>query len=546
MALKVLLLRKKRDDLTRALEGLLEKQAGYSARETELETAINELPDDAPEEDRAVVEQAVSDFETEREETEGAISSVTEQINELEAEISELEQRSAQAPSAESRDTGAEPRNETRGDEVMSRRNVFRGMSAQERTALMQREDVQTFLGRVRITIRERRAIGNAGLTIPDVFLGIIRENIMDYSKLIRHVNLRQINGDGRMVVMGTIPEAIWTDCCGSINELELVFNDVEVQCWKVGGYFDICNATIEDSDLNLASEILTVLGQAIGMAADKAMMFGLGTRMPLGIFTRLAQTSAPADYPATARPWVDLHTTNIKTIADTVTGVDLFRQFLLYTSAAKGKYSRGEKVWVMNEATHTALIAAAMSIDASGAIVSSVNGTMPVIGGAIEVLDFVPDNMIIGGYLDLYLLAERSGTRLEQSEHVRFLQDRTVFRGTARYDGAPVIAEGFVAIGINGVTPSAAGISFAPDTANTVQSIILNHPAVSVAAGASVQLVATTLPVKGEVTWTSGTEAKATVDATGKVTGVEAGTSVITATCGDATATCTVTVTSS
>lgn len=546
MALKVLLLRKKRDDLTRVLEGLRETQAGYAAREAELETAINELPDDAPEEDRAVVEQAVSDFETEREETEGAISSVTEQINELEREISEQEQRSARTPAPEPQDTGAEPRNETRGDEVMSRRNVFRGMSVQERTAVMQREEVQTFLGQVRTTIRERRAIGNTGLLIPEVFLGIIRENIMDYSKLIRHVNLRQINGDGRMVVMGTIPEAIWTDCCGSINELELVFNDVEVQCWKVGGYFDVCNATIEDSDLNLASEILTVLGQAIGMAVDKAILFGLGTRMPLGIFTRLAQTSAPADYPATARPWADLHTSNVKSIADNVTGVDLFRQFLLYTSAAKGKYSRGEKVWVMNEATHTALIAAAMSIDASGAIVSSVNGTMPVIGGIIEVLDFVPDNVVIGGYLDLYLLAERAGTRLEQSEHVRFLQDRTVFRGTARYDGAPVIAEGFVAIGINGVTPSAAGISFDPDTANTVQSIILNHPAVSVAAGATVQLVATTLPVKGEVTWSSGTEAKATVDATGKVTGVAAGTSVITATCGDATATCTVTVTSS
>lgn len=546
MALKVLLLRKKRDDLTRALEGLREKQAGYAAREAELETAINELPDDAPDGDREAVEQAVSDFEAEREETEGAISSVTEQINELEREISELEQCSARTSAPETGDTGEEPRNETRGDEVMSRRNVFRGMSAQERTAVLQREDVQTFLGQVRTTIRERRAIGNAGLLIPEVFLGIIRENIMDFSKLIRHVNLRQINGDGRMVVMGTIPEAIWTDCCGSINELDLVFNDAEIQCWKVGGYFDVCNATIEDSDLNLASEILTVLGQSIGMAVDKAILFGLGTRMPLGIFTRLAQTSAPADYPATARTWVDLHTSNIKSIADTVAGVDLFRQFLLYTSAAKGKYSRGEKVWVMNEATHTALIAAAMSIDASGAIVSSVNGTMPVIGGAIEVLDFVPDNVVIGGYLDLYLLAERAGTRLEQSEHVRFLQDRTVFRGTARYDGTPVIAEGFVAIGINGVTPSSSGISFDPDTANTVQSIILDHPAVSVAAGATIQLVATTLPVKGTVTWSSGTESKATVDATGKVTGVAAGSSVITATCGDATATCTVTVTSS
>ena len=187
-----------------------------------------------------------------------------------------------------------------------------------------------------------------------------------------------------------------------------------------------------------------------------------------MGIFTRLAQTQAPADYPATARPWVDLHTTNIKSIAASVKGVDLFRQFLTDTAAAKGKFSRGTKVWVMNETTYTALVAAAMTIDAGGAIVAGVNGQMPVIGGAIEVLDFIPDNVILGGYFDLYLLAERAGTSLTQSEHYKFVEDRTVFKGTARYDGQPAIAEGFVAIGINGTTPSASGITFAPDTANT------------------------------------------------------------------------------
>ena len=41
------------------------------------------------------------------------------------------------------------------------------------------------------------------------------------------------------------------------------------------------------------------------------------------------------------------------------------------------------------------------------------------------------------------------------------------MFKGTARYDGQPTIAEAFVAIGINGVTPNAT-MSFAADTANS------------------------------------------------------------------------------
>ena len=90
----------------------------------------------------------------------------------------------------------------------------------------------------------------------------------------------------------------------------------------------------------------------------------------------------------------------------------------------------------------------------------------MPVIGGDIVVLNFVPDNVIIGGYFDLYTLAERAGEKFATSEHVRFLQDQTVMKGTARYDGTPVIAEGFVAIGLNNVTPNAS-MTFAPDEAN-------------------------------------------------------------------------------
>ena len=187
---------------------------------------------------------------------------------------------------------------------------------------------------------------------------------------------------------------------------------------------------------------------------------------MPLGVVTRLVQTAAPADYPATARPWADLHTSNIVSIAAGTEDADLFKEIVLALGAAKGAYSRGTKVWVMNETTYTTLVANAMTIDANGAIVSGVSGQMPVAGGTIEVLNFIPDNVIIAGYFDLYLLAERAGTKFATSEHIRFLQDQTVMKGTARYDGVPVIAEAFVAIGLGGTTPNAT-MTFASDTAN-------------------------------------------------------------------------------
>ena len=77
---------------------------------------------------------------------------------------------------------------------------------------------------------------------------------------------------------------------------------------------------------------------------------------------------------------------------------------------AARGKYSRGIKVWLMNESTHQTINIEAMSINASGAIVSGLGNTMPVIGGEIIELDFIPDGEIVYGYADEYLLVERKG----------------------------------------------------------------------------------------------------------------------------------------
>lgn len=467
MALRALMKRKELDRLNAELETLRNTAAGFEAREAEIATMIEEAETD---EERSAVQEEIESFEAERDATNNQIAELEERVSGIENELDALEEEQELEPQ-EDPDPAPAPEVNERNNIIMNKRNIFRAMPLQERTALFEREDIKNFLTQVRTAMREKRALSGTELLIPDVFLGLIRENIEEYSKLYKHVNVRLIGGKGRAVVMGTIPEAVWTDCCGILNELSLQFNDAEVNCWKVGGYFDICNATLEDSDIDLASELLTVLGQAIGFALDKAILFGLGTRMPLGVFTRLAQTSQPADYPSTARPWADLHTSNITTIASSKKNAELISLIVNAFGAAKGKYSRGEKVFVMNEKTYTALAAATVTTAADGSIVTGVFSQMPVVGGVIEVLDFVPDDVIIGGYFDLFLLAERSGVTVNQSEHARFIEDRTVFKGTARYDGLPVIAEGFVAIGINGTTPSASGISFAPDTANAEES---------------------------------------------------------------------------
>ena len=456
MALRTLMLRKKIDEVRKNLEEAKAKQVELQTREAELEEAINEASTD---EEKETVEAAVSEFETEKAETEKAVEGFEEELRNLESELNETEEQAAPAPVEE---TTVEERHEVKN---MSKRTKFFGMTIEERDAFVAREDVKEFLERVRKVGKEQRSVTGGDLLIPTVVLELIRENIGEYSKLIKHVNLKPVAGKARQNVLGAIPEAVWTEMCAKLNELSIVFTGLQVDGYKVGGYIPVCNALLEDSDINLAQEIFTAIGAAIGYALDKAIVFGTGTKMPLGIFTRLAETSDPSD-PRILGTWTDLHSTNIVTIANTYTGVALFQQIVLASGIASPKYARNGLVWIMNHKTRMKLMAEAMNFSAAGVLVTGA-AEMPVVGGAIEELEFIPDNVLIAGYGELYLLAERAGASIAVSEEVKFLDDQTVYKGTARYDGAPVIAEAFVAIGIAGTTPSASGITFAPDSAN-------------------------------------------------------------------------------
>lgn len=452
MALKVIMLRHSIEKKKAELEQLRAKETEFAAREVELEAAIAETQ---TEEQEQAVTEMVEQFDADKQAHEQAEAALAREIEGLEADLEEIE-RNAHGEGDPAQ------QEERKGEITMDTRKKFFGMDMQQRDAFLARTDVKEFLTRLRAFKEQKRAVTGADLTIPTVVLDLIRQNIMEFSKLYKHVRVREVAGKARQTVMGLIPEGVWTEMCASLDELDLAFAGVEVDGYKVGGYIAVCNAMLEDSDVNLASEIITALGQAIGLALDKAILYGKGSgsKMPMGIVTRLVQDADPSD-PKTTIEWKDLHTTNVVALTSK-TDAALFKGIIEASGAANSEYSRGSKFWAMNEKTRTKLLSNSVSINAAGAIVAGVNGEMPVIGGALEVLNFIPDDVIVGGYGDLYLLAERAGAAIGQSEHARFIEDQTVFKGTARYDGLPVIAEGFVAIGINGNTPDASGVTFA------------------------------------------------------------------------------------
>ena len=553
MALRALVLQNRINTLHASLQELLAKDADFTAREESLTADIMAAQ---TEEERQAVDAAVGAYDTELAAHESAKAAITADIQAAETELAAIEAQqtppapAAAAPAAEHNneriDTVMIPQTSVQIRHLPLTQRAFDALPMAQRNEIVAQEDVQTFFAKLRSMKGANAALQGGELTIPVIFLDLIAENMYRYSKLLNRVRIRDVGGEARQTIAGTVPEAIWTEMCGVINELTFVFNQVTLDGWKLAGFIPVCNSLLEDSDLALASWIVEMLSEALGLAMDKAILYGKGTasKMPLGIVTRLAQTSKPEGYPDTAPEWVDLHTSNIKTIASDATGTAFWAALQRAVIPAYNRYARGEMFWAMNSKTYGELKARAIATNLSGEFVAMIGGSLPIVSGDIDILEFMPDNDIVGGFGDLYLTVIRRGMTIEQSREVQFIQDNTVFKGKMRADGIPVIAGAFVAINIAGSTP-VTSMQFAADTANTVSGILLPATA-SVPVEGTVQLPAVLLPfgVQDDITWTSGTTAKATVNSSGVVTGVATGTSVITATANGKTASCTVTVT--
>ena len=456
-------------DATRAMEATFAtRRTALETREAELEAAVTELTDTATDEEKAVVEEAVTAFEAEKAAVDAEEAANNAEKKRLEDEIKDLEKELDGIGEPDESAKTAEPDVRKEGKTAMIRNSTF-FKTREDRTSFVARAEVKAFLARTREFIGQKRSVSGSEFTIPEVMLELLRDNLSRYSKLVQYIFVRPVKGKARQNIMGAIPEAVWTEACGKLNELLISFAQVEVDGYKVGGFVPVCNATLEDSDENLAEEIMDALGQGIGYAIDKAILYGTGSKMPLGIATRLAQTSEPSDWNDNAPAWTDLHSSHVLTINPAgMTAEAFFAALVADLGVASIDYSNGKTFWAMNRKTKMALLAKMITFNAAGALVAGMNNTMPVEGGDIVELPFIADNDIIGGFGSLYLLAERSGAQLAQSEHVLFIEDQTVFKGTARYDGMPVFGEAFVTVNIANGSPTMTA-TFPQDVANTV-----------------------------------------------------------------------------
>lgn len=479
-----LLLTKKRSLKAKQLTEKRAEEKRLTTRAATLDAQLEAVEDDIP----AELEQQIQEVSDSLETVAGEIATLEQEIADLDTEISDIDEEmggGSSNPSANrSRDGPASaPAGVTPSSQFRSRSRCFGSRS--QRDAFYARGPVKDFLQRVRsLAQMGRRSVTGAELTIPTEVLDLLRDNLNQYSKLITKVRLRNVSGHARQNIIGKIPEGIWMEMSGALSQLEFRITDIETDGFKVGGFIPIDNYILKDSDVALGEEIMYMLGQSIGYAVDKAIVFGLGpnSRMPVGFMTRLGQDAKPAYWGDNQGEWTDLHSSNVmKLNLAALEGTAFFIPLLSALAKAKPTFSTDGLIWVMNDLTKKDIQIRALAFNMNAALVSGLENTLPVIGGEIITLEFMPDHMICGGYGGEYLLVEREGGTFASSDAPLFLQDKTVFKGTARYDGQPVSGEAFVGVTYDNTEVTVA-MKFVTDYANTPANALV----VTSAAGGS------------------------------------------------------------
>ena len=467
MALRALMLARKIAELEEKQKGIEQERdalgvrvSALETRESEAEKAFAEITAETPQEERdafdaeaAEIEKEHADIDTARADIEARSAEIESGLAAARGELDGIAQRAAEAARDAAQAAESNIKNEERKDSTIMNAEK---MTRRERIAdICTRSEVREFAKE----LRANRAVGSPALGIPDVMLDLIIDDIYQQSRLMPYVDVQLVKGQGRAVIMAGTPEGVWTDTFGALAAVDLNLYSMSMLGGKISNYLAVPNPLIEDNDAELVEAIVTRIAAGQAQGLDRAIIYGTGTNMPVGILTRLAAVTSgspavpPAWWDANAPAFTDLHTSNIgKVSANNLTGLNLFKEMCEFLGKAKHQYAGdGRLFWAMNPKTALKLKIAAMEFNSNAALVSGVNATMPVIGGDIVEVssDVIPDNTIVGGYGDQYLLADRHDVTLRVSDQAKFLSDQTVYAGDARYDGKPKAGEGFVGFGL-------------------------------------------------------------------------------------------------
>ena len=385
-------------------------------RNDDLKQALEEAK---TEEDIKTVEVEIDKIEAENVEIENEKKTIEAEIEELEVELEDVKERSAK--------TNQDKKTRAKGEiEPMNRLQVRELLRTGE---YYKRSEVIEFYEK----FKNLRAVTGGELTIPEVIVNRIMDILGDYSTLYPLVDKIQVKGTARILIDTDTTPATWVEQNASLPTGDVgTLAYLDFDGFKVGKVTFVDNYLLQDSVINLDEYVSKKIARAISLALDIAILNGTGAvgKQPTGIIP-----SIPVGNQVTVAEGAPI-AEFVKPIGLIDTGLD----------------SVGEIRAVMKRSTYyNYFLEMSINVNADGEVVGKLpNLARPdILGIPVTFNNAMANDEVLYGDFDQYTLVERENIAIDNSEHVRFVEDQMAFRGKGRFDGKPTKPEAFALVTI-------------------------------------------------------------------------------------------------
>ena len=377
------------------------------------------LEESETEEDIKTVEATITQIEVEKTEIEVEKKNIEDEISELEVELEDVEEREAQAnKKTQKRDKGE--------SETMNRMQVRELLKTGE---YYKRSDVIEFYDK----FKNLRAVTGGELAIPEVIVNRIMDILGDYSAIYNLVDRIQVKGTARILIDTDTTPATWVEQNASLPVGDVgTLAYLDFDGFKVGKVTFVDNYLLQDSVINLDEYVSKKIARAISLALEISILSGTGLagKQPTGIIPSIPlenQVDVTAGSPMSEY---------VKPIGLIDTGEDVV----------------GEITAVMRRSTYYAyFLELSVNVNSDGEVVGRLpNLTRPdILGIPVVFSNHMGADEVLYGEFDKYTLVERESIAIDNSEHVRFVEDQMAFRGKGRFDGKPTKPDAFALVTI-------------------------------------------------------------------------------------------------
>lgn len=272
----------------------------------------------------------------------------------------------------------------------------------------------------------------NGGFLVPETFVAELLRNVVQFSPVRQYARVMQVAGaDVKMPKRTGTMTAAWVSETGARSATQPTYGEVVLTPFEAACYVDVSNQLIEDSALNIESELAFDAAEEFGRLESAAFVSGDGTGKPKGI---LAEATIPT-----------VATGNASTLG-TAPADKLIDMFYSLAPAY-----RANATWGMNS---TLLASVRKLKDSQGNFLwqagLAANQPETILGRPVAELPDMPDvaasalPIVLGDFAQGYRIADRVQLSVLRDPYSLATTGQTRFHFRRRVGGGVVKAEAF------------------------------------------------------------------------------------------------------